>query len=293
MSPLNRRVTRSDTMPRTIRRTSDCVQFGGVRVLIRELPAVGELDVPGGLDHFCFCYWPRPEEPDQMTFQRQDLEGADRTEGSPLLIAPDQPFQCEWKKMEAVVANFQLQPTFLEEAAGLLRVDPRRLYESAVRIVALDEPLESLCRILMEEVIGGCKYGSSFFESLSRAIAIAVVQRLVLAPPTLPRDPRIERTVRFIDRHFQKKISLKELAAVASLSPYHFLRTFHSTVGVSPHEYLIRCRLRRAQQLILSNAKSRLLADIAVEAGFYDEAHLAWHFRRVFGQPPGRWLRQQ
>ena len=56
MSPLNRRVTRSDTMPRTIRRTSDCVQFGGVRVLIRELPAVGELDVPGGLDHFCFCY---------------------------------------------------------------------------------------------------------------------------------------------------------------------------------------------------------------------------------------------
>jgi AraC family transcriptional regulator len=269
------------------------VQFGGVRVLVRELPAVGELDVPGGLDHFCFCYWPRPEEADQMTFQRKDLEGADRTEGSPLFITPDQPFQCEWKKMEAVVANFQLRPAFLEEAADLLRVDPRRLYESAVRIVALDEPLESLCRLLMQEVAGGCKYGTSFFESLSRALTIALVQRLTSARPTSPRDPRIERTVRFIDRHFQKKISLKELAGVAGLSSYHFLRTFHSTVGVSPHEYLIRCRLRRAKQLILSSAKSRILADIAIEVGFYDEAHLACHFRRVFGQPPGRWLRQQ
>jgi len=69
-----------------------------------------------------------------------------------------------------------------------------------------------------------------FFESLSRALAITLVQRLVQMRPTLPRDPRIERAVRFIEQHFQKKISLKELASVAGLSSYHFLRTFHSTV---------------------------------------------------------------
>jgi hypothetical protein len=146
-----------------------------------------------------------------MTFQRKNTAHAERTEGSPLFISPNQPFQCEWKKMEAVVANFQLQPAFLEEAAASLRVDPRRLYESPAQIVALDEPLESLCRLLMQEVAGGCRYGSSFFESLSRALAITLVQRLAHAQPTLPRDPRIERTVRFIERHFQKKISLKEI----------------------------------------------------------------------------------
>ena len=226
----NRRIIRADTMPRTIRQTSDGVQFAGVRVLVRELPAIGRLDVPGGFDHFCFCYWPSQKNPDRMTFQRKNVEHADCTEGSPLLISPEQPFQCEWKKMEAVVANFQLKPAFLEEAAASLRVDPRQLYESPVRIVALDEPLESLCRLLMQEVVGGCKYGSSFFESLSRALAITLVQRLVQMRPTLPRDPRIERAVRFIEQHFQKKISLKELASVAGLSSYHFLRTFHSTV---------------------------------------------------------------
>jgi len=278
-------------MPRTIRQTSDALQFGGLRVLVRELPAVGELDVPGGLDHFCFCYWPRSNG--SMILQQSNGELADPTEGSPLLVAPGWPFQCEWEKIEAVVANFQLQPAFLEEAAALLRVDFRRLYESAARLIALDEPLESLCRLLMQEVTGGCQHGSSFFESLSRALAVALVQRLVPTRPALARDPRIERAVRFIEQHFREKIFLKEVAEIAALSPYHFLRAFTASVGVSPHEYMIRCRLRHAQRLIISSAKSRLLADIAVEAGFYDEAHLASHFRRVFGQPPGRWLRQQ
>jgi AraC-like DNA-binding protein len=290
MSPPKRRVHRADTMPNTNQRTSDHVQFAGTRVLVRELPAVGELDVPGGFDHFCFCYWPCSREPDGMRFRRTDHE---RDNGSPLVIAPGRPFQCEWKKMDTVVANFQLVPAFLEEIAVSLRIDPRRLYESAVRTVTLDEPLESLCRLLMHEVAEGCQNGSAFFESISRALAVSLVRRLVPTRPPLPKDPRIERAVRFIEQHFPEKLSLKEMAEVAGLSTYHFLRVFTSSIGVSPHEYLIRCRLRYAQQLILSSARSRLLADIAVEAGFYDEAHLSWHFRRVFGQPPVRWLRQQ
>jgi AraC family transcriptional regulator len=291
MPPRNRRILRTDTMPRTIRQTSDAMQFGGLRVLVRELPAAGELDVPGGLDHFCFCYWPRPDG--AMILQQKNGKLGDLTEGSPLFIAPGWPFQCEWQKIETVVANFQLQRAFLEEAATLLRVEFRRLYKSAVLVVSLDEPLESLCRLLMQEVATGCKHGSSFFESLSRALAVALVQRLFPTRPALARDPRIERAVRFIDEHFQEKISLKQVAEIANLSPYHFLRSFTATIGISPHDYIIRCRLRHAQRLIVSSARSRLLADIAVEAGFYDEAHLASHFRRVFGQPPGRWLRQQ
>jgi hypothetical protein len=91
MLPRYRRIIRTDTMPRTIRQTSDAVQFGGLRVLVRELPAVGQLDMPGGLDHFCFCYWPRPEGP--MILRQGNRELADSTEGSPLLIAPVWPFQ--------------------------------------------------------------------------------------------------------------------------------------------------------------------------------------------------------
>jgi hypothetical protein len=52
---------------------------------------------------------------------------------------------------------------------------------------------------------GGYKHGSSFFESLSRALAIALVQRLVPVPSALLRDPRIERTVRLSDGISRKR----------------------------------------------------------------------------------------
>lgn len=75
---------------------------------------------------------PRPDG--SMILQQKDGDLADPTEGSPLFISPGWPFQCEWKKIETVVANFQLKPAFLEEAAALLRVDFRRLYESLVPV---------------------------------------------------------------------------------------------------------------------------------------------------------------
>jgi len=54
-----------------------------------------------------------------------------------------------------------------------------------------DEDLESLCRILMREVEGGCKHGSSFFEALNRALATAILKRLIRTRPRLQRDARI------------------------------------------------------------------------------------------------------
>src|SRR6516164_4531300 len=51
-----RLVDLSETLPRTIRQTSDCLQFGGMRVLVRELPAKGWIDVPDGISHYWLGY---------------------------------------------------------------------------------------------------------------------------------------------------------------------------------------------------------------------------------------------
>jgi AraC family transcriptional regulator len=84
---------------------------------------------------------------------------------------------------------------------------------------------------------------------------------------------------------------MEEAVRATGLSRYQFFRRFRAAVGISPHQYLLRCRLDHARQLILSEGQRRSLADIATEAGFYDQAHLCRHFRRVFGQSPGRLLR--
>ena len=81
----------------------------------------------------------------------------------------------------------------------------------------------------------------------------------------------------------------EELAAVARLSTSHFNVAFRNSVGESPHEYVVRRRVERAQGLMLSTDKS--LSDIAAECGLADQPHLTRLFRRIVGESPAAWRR--
>jgi AraC-like DNA-binding protein len=54
-------------------------------------------------------------------------------------------------------------------------------------------------------------------------------------------DPRLERAMRFFDQRFAERVTMKEAARVACLSPDYFLEAFRSAVGCTPHQYLVRC----------------------------------------------------
>jgi transcriptional regulator GlxA family with amidase domain len=160
----------------------------------------------------------------------------------------------------------------------------------------LDDSLESLCRLLTNEVDEGCKCGPKFLEQVTRAFGIAIVRQLAARQVAGTRsglDGRIERAIQFIQENFRGRISVADMARAASLSTFHFSRRFSSAIGVSPHEYLIQHRLRQVQHLIRTEAGLRSLSDIAIEAGFSDLTHMARHFRRVFGKSPAQYLRQQ
>ena len=61
-------------LPRTIRHTSDGAHFGGVRVLVREIPAAQQLEMPGVLSQFWMGYRPTPQEPGRMVFTCQQTD---------------------------------------------------------------------------------------------------------------------------------------------------------------------------------------------------------------------------
>jgi transcriptional regulator GlxA family with amidase domain len=105
-------------------------------------------------------------------------------------------------------------------------------------------------------------------------------------------DLRLERAIRFFDERFAERVTMKEAARAAGLSPDHFVKVFRLAVGCTPHQYLVQCRLWYARQLIASEGRRRSLAEIALAAGFFDQAHLTRHFRRTFGQSPGQWRQQ-
>ncbi|MEI9901132.1 MAG: AraC family transcriptional regulator [Hyphomicrobium sp.] len=85
----------------------------------------------------------------------------------------------------------------------------------------------------------------------------------------------------FINANLYEPIEVDELARIAGLSPFHFSRTFRRSVGVTPHRYVMRTRLKRARELLREGRLS--FAQIAAETGFADQSHLSRWVRRVHG----------
>jgi transcriptional regulator GlxA family with amidase domain len=112
------------------------------------------------------------------------------------------------------------------------------------------------------------------------------------SPANTEADPRLKWAMRFFDQRFAERVTIQSAAWVAGLSPDHFGEVFHAALGCTPHQYLVRCRLRHARQLIVSEGHQRSLAEIAWAAGFADQAHLTRHFQRAFRQSPGQWRQQ-
>ncbi|WP_187436723.1 helix-turn-helix domain-containing protein [Bradyrhizobium rifense] len=91
----------------------------------------------------------------------------------------------------------------------------------------------------------------------------------------------------FIEENLHRTIRVKDIGAVAQLSAAHFSRSFKQVIGESPHAYVVRRRLERACQLMITGSAS--LREIAQSVGFSDQAHLSRLFRQAFGQSPARW----
>jgi len=87
-----------------------------------------------------------------------------------------------------------------------------------------------------------------------------------------------------IDECAHEERSLEQAAAEAGLSPFHFLRVFSAALGVTPHQYLVRARLRRAARLLAD--EERPITDVALEAGFADLSNFVRSFRRAAGVSP-------
>lgn len=89
----------------------------------------------------------------------------------------------------------------------------------------------------------------------------------------------------WISSHSRQDIHLEQAAARAGLSQFHFLRLFSRVLGVSPHQYLVRSRLRHAAQLLGKGEQS--ITDVALEVGFADLSNFVRTFRRAAGMSPG------
>lgn len=97
---------------------------------------------------------------------------------------------------------------------------------------------------------------------------------------------RIRRAVALMEANFPAKLSREEMARAAGLSVSYFSKLFTQCIGLSPHQYLVLCRLRHAKRLLATLEENLSIVDVAAEAGFADQAHFCRHFRRAYGMSP-------
>jgi len=100
---------------------------------------------------------------------------------------------------------------------------------------------------------------------------------------------QVRRVLTHVNSNLDTTIRNKDLAAVARLCESHFNVAFRKSVGQSPHEYIIRRRIERAQGLMLSTDKA--LSEIAADCGLADQPHFTRLFRRFVGESPAAWRR--
>ena len=122
----------------------------------------------------------------------------------------------------------------------------------------------------------------------SSSIDDGAVTTVPAAPPVGGLQKwRLKRVAEYVDSHLSKKITLSDLAAVAGLSRMHFASQFRMATGLRPHEYLLRQRIRRADELLRNTAMT--IVEVALSVGFQTQAHFTTVFKRIAGSTPAQW----
>jgi AraC-like DNA-binding protein len=175
--------------------------------------------------------------------------------------------------------SFQLAPETVEAIGGAAAIWRVGALPPLPELMVLGElgqaAADGASDVGLDEV--GLLLAARFVEAV-----LGVGQKRALASA---RDrSRAVRAALWIDTNAHEPVDLESAAREVGSSPFHFLRLFRDVLGVTPHQYLVRARLRRAARLLAEDARS--ITDIALDVGFADLSNFVRTFHRAAGVSP-------
>jgi AraC family transcriptional regulator len=195
--------------------------------------------------------------------------------------------------------SFSYAPEYFDLMAAELGPGPRRHAFHIPRLPclrALSPLVAQMCARLAadssqtDDSTTGMSWEELAIHLAATAVRLANGTRRNTPDPLPSAVARITRAVRIIEESSESELTVRRLARQAGLSPYHFLRCFEQLTGVTPHQYLLRARLRKAATRLATEPAKVL--DIALDCGFGDVSNFNRAFRREFGTRPRRFRGQ-
>ncbi len=218
------------------------------------------------------------------TFQYRTPDGrATLVPGALMLGNPGACFECGHEHgVGDRCLSFHFDPEFFEEiVASVPRA--RRLAFTTPRL----SPSKRLLPVIAAAEVADDDLG--FEEPALRVAAAAVTTESGAgeAIRNLRQERRVAEIVRRIEAEPEEPVTLWHLARDAAMSPYHFLRTFNAISGITPYQFVLTQRLRRAAVRLRRTTDP--ISVIAYEAGFNDLSTFNRRFRRIMDMAPGTW----
>ncbi len=130
----------------------------------------------------------------------------------------------------------------------------------------------------------GLQLYSSFFAFLTEVLELQKECCYFYDTMAAAQDSVIQSVVDYMKEHYTTDLSVDELAKIADMSEKYFIRQFHFHMAVTPKQYLVELRMKRALKLLSGSKKS--IAEIAGELGYSDQYCFSKAFRKYYGEAP-------
>ncbi|MEO1672234.1 MAG: AraC family transcriptional regulator [Cyanobacteria bacterium J06631_2] len=186
----------------------------------------------------------------------------------------------------------------------LLSIQPQALRQIAPESVDPDkiELLPTFATAKPDRVITGIAMGIKqqletnpgdcdfYVEHLKNALLAHLIKKYCTITPVFKEytwglSPyKLKQAVEYINDNLEQQVKLKDVAKLIDISQYYFCRSFRTSMGVSPYQYVIQQRVAKAKELIKGSQLP--LADIAYSCGFSSQSQMTQHFRKCVGVTP-------
>jgi AraC family transcriptional regulator len=199
--------------------------------------------------------------------------------------------RCNWNTA-VQFGILAIEPILLQQV-GQDWINPDRIELRPQFMSDRDPLIQSIFATLSAELATGGIGSNLLVDSLKTALAIHLLRNYCTTLPRLSSyanglsAAKLTLIKDYINTHLDRDLKLTELSTIAQISPYHFLRLFKKSVGMTPHQYILQQRSERAKYLLKSSNLD--ISEIALRVGFCDSSHLTRCFKSILGKTPSQW----